>query len=130
MKLLILIVIFGFVVGCRKSRTHLSMAATDADSLAAALKAYYQTTGELPTEDQGLGALVLRPDNLAPTSNWVPLASAVPNDPWGNLYEYAPLTGGDKPKFEIRSLGPDGIRSEDDSITTFHVDLSKMKGTN
>lgn len=39
----------------------------------------------------------------------------IPNDPWGNPYEYK-LEG--NKKFEIRSWGPDGIPGGDDDISS------------
>ena len=38
----------------------------------------------------------------------------VPSDPWGKLYEYSSSGSSCGKKFEVRSLGEDGTKSEDD----------------
>lgn len=130
MKILILTVVFGFSLGCRSSTAHLSRVTPDAELIKSALQTYYIITGELPTASQGLAALVERPVDLPPATRWTQLVSEVPVDPWNNKYEYAPLSGGDEPGFEIRSLGPDGIRSEDDPVTIFRIGPTKSERSN
>lgn len=94
------------------------------------LLVYYLATGELPTTEQGLAALVERPDDLPPGKDWVRLASEVPIDPWNNEYEYTLLHGGEELTFEIRGFGPDGIRSDDDLVSTFRVHQPYLEKTN
>ena len=66
----------------------------------------------LPTNEEGLSALVkVRADSKA---GWHPLMLELPADSWGRSYHYrTPATrwGG---RFEIFSLGQDGVESADD----------------
>ena len=60
-----------------------------------------------------LEALYTKPASAANINNWYQiLKEPAGADPWGNPYEYS--ASGDT--FEIRSLGPDGTRSDDDII--------------
>jgi type II secretion system protein G len=113
-----LILLFGFALGCRRSGTHGSKPVSDSLTIAAAVKSYHMMTGKLPTTEQGLNALINRPDDLPPEVKWVVMFKKIPTDPWGVEYEYTLLSTDNDPKFEIRSLGPDGIRSEDDIVST------------
>lgn len=62
---------------------------------------------------QDLNALHEQPGNLPDPSKWTRLLKEpVGLDPWGNPYEYT--RSGDS--YEIRSLGPDGQRSDDDIV--------------
>lgn len=60
-----------------------------------------------------LNALYERPSNLPDPSKWMQfLKEPVGLDPWGRPYEYT--VSGDS--YEIRSLGPDGVKSDDDIV--------------
>lgn len=113
-----LVLLFGFAAGCRRSGTFFSPTMTDSENITAAVLSYRIMTGKLPTTEQGLDALMNRPDDLSPEAKWVVLFKEIPTDPWGNEYEYTLLSIDHVPNFEIRSLGQDGIRSEDDIVST------------
>ena len=86
----------------------------DFQSISSALESYRNTTGNYPTTDQGLMALVTRPETLPEESDWQPIANRIPTDPWKNEYRYRRLPD----KFELRSIGPDGIaRTDDDRVS-------------
>ena len=61
-----------------------------------------------PTTDQGLEALVTRPDGLARPERYRPdgYIRRLPPDPWGNPYQYS--FPGENGVVEIFSLGADG----------------------
>lgn len=60
-----------------------------------------------------LEALHTKPNNVPNANNWMQVLTVPPGtDPWGNPFEYT--VSGDS--FEIRSLGPDGTRSDDDIV--------------
>ena len=113
-----LILLFGFALGCRRSGAVISQAQPDIMNIVAAVLSYRIMTGTLPTTEQGLDALITRPVDLPPEAKWAMAFKKVPNDAWGNEYQYTLLSTDNDPKFEIRSLGPDGIRSEDDIVST------------
>lgn len=118
-RCILLILLFGFSLGCRRSGADISQAYSDIMNIAAAVKSYHMMTGQLPTTEQGLAALTKRPDDLPADSKWVMSFKKVPTDPWGIEYEYTLLSTDGDPKFEIRSLGQDRIRSEDDIESTY-----------
>ncbi|MFH2097986.1 MAG: type II secretion system major pseudopilin GspG [Pseudomonadota bacterium] len=78
------------------------------ESLANALKFYRLDNGRYPTTQQGLMALVERPDSGA--AKWRAGGylekGKVPRDPWGNEYLY--VSPGVHDDFDITSLGADG----------------------
>jgi len=88
--------------------------------IASALQAYYLTTGEFPTTEQGLRALVERPDELATDIEWKQILGNIPKDQWGRQYQYILSSIDDEPIFEIRSLGIDEVKSDDDYIAVFN----------
>lgn len=86
----------------------------DFTSLSSALELYRKTTGDYPTTDQGLMALVTRPETLPEGSDWQAIAMKVPTDPWKHEYQYHRLPDSSPRPFELRSIGPDGIADTDD----------------
>lgn len=90
----------------------------DFTSISSALDLYHKTTGDYPTTDQGLMALVTRPETLPEERDWQTIATKVPTDPWKNEYQYRRLPDSSPRPFELRSIGPDGVAgSEDDRVS-------------
>jgi general secretion pathway protein G len=90
----------------------------DFTSLSSALETYRKATGDYPTTDQGLLALVTRPDALPEERDWQPIATKVPTDPWKNEYRYRRLPDSSPRPFELRCVGPDGVEgNEDDRVS-------------
>jgi general secretion pathway protein G len=84
-----------------------SMAArTDVNNLVQALKLYKLDNQRLPTAEQGLQALVVKPGSGPLPGNWKPYLDKLPNDPWGRPYQY--LSPGVKSEIDVMSLGADG----------------------
>lgn len=79
-------------------------ARSDVANLMQALKLYKLDNQRYPTSEQGLDALIHRPASGAP--NWRPYLDKLPNDPWGNPYQYA--NPGIKSEIDVFSLGADG----------------------
>lgn len=121
MKLLLPLLAIGFMIGCRQKGTVYRRLDVDPRAIAAALLMYHQTTGEYPSANQGLPALIDRPVDLPPEAGWKQILDEVPKDPWGNEYHYSPPSGANPPTFEIRCLGRDGTASEDDIVTVFRA---------
>jgi type II secretion system protein G len=92
--------------------------------LGIALFAYRCHTGQYPSQQQALRALVERPNDIQPPGLWQGAYS--PEiflvDPWGKPYEYRWLDG-PQLLFDLRSLGPDGTESDDD-ITLAQLSMS------
>ena len=90
----------------------------DLQSISSALDSYRKITGDYPTTDQGLMALVTRPETLPEERDWQSIATKVPTDPWKNEYRYRRLHDSSPRPFELRCIGPDGIAdNEDDRVS-------------
>lgn len=84
-----------------------------------AIKMFKLDTGRYPSTEEGLNALLVKPNNV---TNWDGpyLEKGIPKDPWGNAYTY--VYPGKNYVFEIVSLGADakiGGENEDKDITNW-----------
>jgi general secretion pathway protein G len=86
----------------------ISRPVSDFNMWGAVLKQYKIITGMYPTQEQGLKALVEKPENFPPDKRWTQLADTIPLDPWGKPYQYiAPTTA--EGEYGLYSFGRDGI---------------------
>jgi general secretion pathway protein G len=90
----------------RTDEARVAAAKHDIAALMQSLKLYHLDNGRYPTNDQGLEALVTRPQSGPAASNWKPYLDKVPKDPWGNPYQY--LNPGVHGEVDVFSLGADG----------------------
>ena len=90
----------------RADDARVSAAKTDVSNLMQSLKLYKLDNQRFPTAEQGLGALVAKPTTGPAPINWKPYLDKLPNDPWGNPYQY--LNPGIKGEVDVMSLGADG----------------------
>ena len=88
----------------RLADSRVTQARADISTLMQALKLYKLDNQRYPAADQGLDALIHKPANGA--ANWRPYIEKLPNDPWGNPYQYA--NPGIKGEIDVYSLGADG----------------------
>ncbi len=104
----------GTVVSALVQKAKKASAKTQISSFQAALQSYYIDCGSFPTQEQGLKALVSKPDLIPVPSNWQGpyISSSLPKDPWGEDYVYltknSPLMPDDAPEglpFAIYSNG-------------------------
>jgi len=81
-------------------------AAADLRAVQQALNLYRLDNGGYPTTDQGLQALVTKPQSGNVPRRWNPegYLEKVQTDPWGHPYMY--LSNGDR--YTLKSLGADG----------------------
>ena len=90
----------------------------DINTIDLAIKGYERGNySKPPTEEQGLMALVERPTSDPQPERWrayLEDAKAL-LDPWGNPYQYRYPAQKSKKKYDIWSLGEDGVESEDDT---------------
>ena len=77
------------------------------ESFGSALDLFYLDTGRYPTASEGLDALTQRPSNVPVWNGPYLKGGRVPNDPWGNSYQYR-SSGERTPPYEIVSFGADG----------------------
>lgn len=91
-------------------KARIARAKTDVETLRNAIALYKADNFAVPTQRQGLEALVEKPVAAPVPKNWKPggyLDSTVlPTDPWGNPYLYL-SPGSHKEPFEIISYGAD-----------------------
>jgi general secretion pathway protein G len=80
----------------------------DIGTMMQALNLYRLDNGRYPSSDQGLKALVEKPTTDPVPNNWKEggYLERLPNDPWGNPYEY--LNPGAHGPIDVLSYGVDG----------------------
>ncbi len=112
LELLVVLVIIGLLVGyvapryfAQVGKSEVKVARAQIKSLEDALDQYRLDVGHYPSTEQGLAALFAQPEGEA---RWQGpyLKKAVPNDPWGNPYQYK--QPGEHGEFDLISLGKDG----------------------
>ena len=89
--------------------------------LSTALDLFHLDVGRYPTEEEGLKALVQRPENL-PQWSGPYLEKGVPKDPWGRDYIYK--FPGEHGTYDLVSLGADGApggEGESADITNYQT---------
>ena len=90
---------------------------TDLQQLKTNLLMYQAANGFYPSTEQGLKALVAKPDTEPKPRNWRQIDDQVPRDPWDKEYFYV-YPGKHNPKeYDIFSAGPDrNPETEEDNI--------------
>lgn len=114
-EILVVIVILGILAGLivprimdRPDQARVVAAKNDINAMMNALKLYRLDNGTFPSAEQGLMALVKRPETGDVPRNWKSggYLDKLPKDPWGNDYQY--LNPGINGDVDIVSLGADG----------------------
>lgn len=102
--------IIGFVDDAKYQRVD-----SDLKALDLAIKSYERNNYfKPPTEEQGLKALVERPTSDPQPERWRAYLEEPMRDPWGNEYQYRYPAQKSTKKYDIYSLGEDGVESDDD----------------
>ncbi len=84
-----------------------------------ALEMYKLDNGMYPTTQQGLNALVEKPEIPPEPQRWRQYLDKLPKDPWDRDYIY--ISPGVNKPFELRSAGPDGEEGTDDDISVWDI---------
>ncbi|MCB2106163.1 MAG: type II secretion system major pseudopilin GspG [Rhodobacteraceae bacterium] len=114
LEMLVVLVIIGLIAGLvgpqllgRVDTSKVTAAETQIRMLKGALDTFRLDIGRFPTKDEGLGALMTMPSEQRAAQRWSGpyLAEAVPQDPWGNPYQYAPESS---TSVVLYSYGADG----------------------
>jgi general secretion pathway protein G len=112
-EIMVVVVILGvlavLIVPRVVGRTEEARAAAAKHDLAAimqSLKLYRLDNGRYPTNEQGLQALIAKPQGGPAPANWRPYLDNLPKDPWGNPYRY--LNPGVHGEIDVFTLGADG----------------------
>ncbi len=114
LEVMVVIVILGILASFvvpnllgNKEKADQQKAVTDVVALENALDMYKLDNSVYPTTDQGLQALVTKPNNPEPRNyREGGYIKRLPKDAWGNDYQY--LSPGDKGTVDVFSLGADG----------------------
>ncbi len=123
-ELMVVIVILGILAGFivprlmgRPEEAKKVKARMQIESLETALKLYKLDNGFYPTTEQGLQALVEKPESAPVPKNWRKGGyiekGKIPKDPWGNDFVY--LSPGAHGDYDIICYGADGVPGGEDN---------------
>jgi general secretion pathway protein G len=112
-EIMVVVVILGIlavlivprVLG-RSDEARAAAAKHDVAAIMGTLKLYRLDNNRYPTNEQGLQALVTKPQSAPVPPNWKPYLDKLPKDPWGNNYQY--LNPGVHGEIDVFSFGADG----------------------
>ena len=120
-EIMVVVVILGILAAMvapnilsRPDQAKVTVARSDIDAIAQALELYRLDNGFYPSTDQGLQALVQKPDFAPEPKHWNPegYLKQTPIDPWGNAYLY--LYPGNKGTYDLYSLAGDAREGGED----------------
>jgi general secretion pathway protein G len=97
----------------------------DVNGFATQLMIYQASNGFLPTTEQGLKALVTRPESEPRPRNWRQALPSLPLDPWGSQYRYLQPGRHNPNGYDLFSAGKDGIPETGDDIGNWQSDTSQ-----
>jgi len=112
-EVMIVIVILGVLaalivpkVMSRPDEARMVAARQDIATIMQALKLYRLDNRRYPTTEQGLAALVSKPEVEPLAPNWKSYVERLPQDPWSSPYQY--LNPGLRGEVDVFSFGGDG----------------------
>jgi len=111
-EIMVVVVILGIlavlivprVVG-RTDEARTVAAKQDVAAIMQAMKLYRLDNGRYPSTEQGIAALVTKPQSEPVPANWQKYLHRIPKDPWGNVYQY--LNPGVRGEVDVFTLGAD-----------------------
>ena len=125
-ELMVVVIIIGVLAAVvvplvmdRPKQARIVSAHADLRALTAALSMYKLDNHHYPSVDQGLEALVKRPEGNPAPVNWNRYLSKLPLDPWGNPFYY--LHPGKRGEIDVFSAGPNGRRGDGDDIGSWDL---------
>ena len=97
----------------RSEQAKITAAKADVSTFRGALDRFEIDATRFPSNEEGLRALTARPQNV---TTWNKQLDSIPNDPWGNPYNYR-FPGQRNPDgYDVWSNGPDGREGGTDDI--------------
>ena len=89
-------------------------------NIATALDLYELDSGQYPSTEQGLVALVTKPSSLPAPTNWrEPYLKKAPMDPWGRAYIYKCPGEHNVDDYDLASWGKDGLEGGGDDVVNW-----------
>ncbi|MCB9838788.1 MAG: type II secretion system major pseudopilin GspG [Phycisphaeraceae bacterium] len=117
-EMIIVIAILGLLVALVAPRltgnlekSKVTTTKTQIANLSASIEQFYLEVGRYPTSDEGLAALIARPQSV-PEEKWngpYTEKDVLPRDGWDRPFEYDPPSDSNNNRYVIRSLGADGL---------------------
>jgi general secretion pathway protein G len=113
-EILVVITIIGILAALivprimdRPDQARATAARADVNAIMSSLKLYKLDNGVYPSNEQGLQALVKKPERGDIPRNWKPggYLEKLPQDPWGTDYQY--LNPGIRGEVDVFSMGAD-----------------------
>jgi len=111
-EIMVVVIIIGILaavvipnLSTKPDEARVKKAKHDILTLENALEMYKMDNFKYPTTDQGLDALINKPAS-SETRSWKKYIKRLPEDPWGQPYQYLVTADGD---IEISSFGADGV---------------------
>ncbi|XOZ34183.1 type II secretion system major pseudopilin GspG [Halomonadaceae bacterium KBTZ08] len=114
-EIMVVMVILGLLIALvapniigRGDDAKVTTAKAQLRNISSALDLYRLDNGHYPSSEQGLDALVNKPTGSPEPTNWNPegYMNAIPEDPWGNEYQY--VQPGSEGPYDLYSYGADG----------------------
>ena len=112
-EIMVVVVILGILASIvvpkiisRPDEARVVKAKQDVLAIQNALDLYKLDNGFYPSTDQGLMALVVKPNSNPIPKDWKPYLKSVPKDPWGREYLY--LNPGQHGDVDVFTMGADG----------------------
>ncbi len=133
-EIMVVVIIIGILAAIimpkffgRTKEAKVNAAETQISIFSTALDAYQLDNDNYPISEQGLKALVSKPDTPPVPSSWKGpyLANKIPLDPWGNKYFYKCPGGHNQNSYDISSNGVNGKPGGGDDITNWQAADSK-----
>ena len=125
-ELLVVIVILGILAAIvvpritgRVDEARIEATKVQIKAIKDSLEQYKLDNGFYPTTEQGLRALVEKPNSPPVPTRWRQYLDKLPKDAWGNDFIY--ISPGVQRPFELRSLGPDGREGTEDDIDVWNM---------
>lgn len=124
-EIMLVVIIIGVLaamvvpnIAGRSEQARATAARTDIEAnLSTALDLFYMDNSRYPTTEQGLVSLLEKPSSGVSLTGWKgPYLKKrrMPRDPWGREYVYKSPGEQNRDSYDLSSLGPDGVASEDD----------------
>ena len=116
LEMIVVLVIIGLIMGLvgprlfsQADKAKVQTAETQVRMLRGSLETMRLDLGRFPTQEEGLQLLAAKPADPAVAQRWQGpyIEDGVPQDPWGNPYQYSPRPSGNH-SFTMYSFGADG----------------------
>jgi general secretion pathway protein G len=127
-EIMVVVIIIGVLAAIimpkffgRTKEAKVNAAESQINIFSTALDAYQLDNDNYPSTEQGLKALVVKPDTPPVPNSWNGpyLADQIPMDPWGNKYIYKCPGSHNENSYDLSSFGPDGKQGGGDDITNW-----------